>query len=207
MVVVVAYVPLAIWWNSDLLNAGSAGLAATDTQVRAEQGALVVAGSTLPEGYKPDTSLMPQVTVGPFLQAVARFGSSADSTNVLRKASPATRTTIDNMLLGGLPMSVTSATPVPGSCEAHPVGLSDPALVVNLPAGGIRVTAPKAAGLAIRVKWLSSAFPPMPLATSIGAGTTSIIKWSARPNGIRWQVELTAVPVPVAPGSFAIICT
>ena len=69
---------------------------------------------------------MPQVTVGPLLQAVAQFGSPGDSPDVLKKASAATRTTIDNMLLGGLPMSVTPATPASGAaarlCESHPVG-------------------------------------------------------------------------------------
>ena len=78
---------------------------------------------------------------------------------------------------------------------------------MNLPAGGIRVTAPTTVGLAIRVKWLSSTFPRMPLAAGIGAGMTSIMKWSTRPSGIRWKVELTPVPAPAASGSFATICT
>jgi hypothetical protein len=208
--VVVAFVPLAIWWNSDVLNSGGAGLSAADTQVRAEQGALVLAGSTLPAGYQPDNVVMPQVTVGWFLKAVAQFGSPGDSADTLKKAGAATRTAIDNMLLRGRPMSVTSATPASGAaenlCEFRPVGGGEPPLVVKLPASGIRVTAPPTAGLAIRVKWLSSAFPLTPLATGIGAGSTSIIKWSASGHSISWEVELTPVPVPAASGSFATIC-
>ena len=104
--VVVAYVPLAIWWNSDTLNSGGGFLTSTDTRVRAEQGALLFAGSTLPKGYRPDTNLMPQVTVGPLLAAAAQFGSPGDSSDVLKKSSAAARSAIDAMLLGGRPMWV-----------------------------------------------------------------------------------------------------
>jgi hypothetical protein len=210
VVIVVAYVPLAIWWNSDMLVSGGDVLTGAETQARAEQGALVLAGSALPRTYRPDTSVMPQVTVGSFLQAVEQFGSPGDGPTALTRASATTRKTIDEMLLRGRPMSVKSAAPTSAAgaklCEAHPIGLGEAPLVVNLPSGGIRVTAPPTAGLAIRVKSLSSTFPPMALATRIGAGTTSDIKWSSRPTGIHWQVELTPIPAPAPAGSLATIC-
>ena len=67
---VVAYAGLAIWWNASMLTVGDDGLASVSSQVQSELGAVVLAGSALPGRFQPDHVLMPQVTVGPYLDAV-----------------------------------------------------------------------------------------------------------------------------------------
>ena len=121
---VLGYVGVAIWWNSDALRSGSSALSASDSQVRAEEGALDLAGSTLPRTYQPDPVEMPQVTVGPYARAASEFGSPGDSRRVIMASSESLRSSIDAWLLKGRPMvfSGPSAGRGFGACTRLPLG-------------------------------------------------------------------------------------
>ena len=209
MVGIVGYVGLAIWWNSDVLRSGSTTLATSESQIRAEEGVLDLAGQTLPPTYQPDPVEMPQVTVGSYLRAAAAFGSPGDGRSAIMTSSEAVRSTIDGWLLRGLPMRIVPASgggETSCGCAQVPVGGVSPPPTFQLPVRGAGITAPADAALSIRVKSFSNTFPLAPV-TTVAPGSVSTIKWSTVPNGIRWEVELTPVPTPAASGSFAIICT
>lgn len=208
LIVVVAYTGLAIWWNADVLTAGDSGLASVSSQVRSELAAVVLAGSALPMRFRPDHVLMPQVTVGPFLEGVGKFGSPGVSTMYILHASNPLGATLDAMLLQGRPMRIAPAAVLPSQpvrCTVTPLSSSDPTTTFRLPRLGAYVTAPQGANLAVRVKALSSTFPDGALAT-ITAGSTDIVRWSVRPTTIHWDVELTLVPAAAPAGSVATVC-
>jgi hypothetical protein len=205
---VLGYVGVAIWWNSDALRSGSSALSASDSQVRAEEGALDLAGSTLPPTYQPDPVEMPQVTVGPYARAASEFGSPGDSRRVIMASSESLRSSIDAWLLKGRPMvfSGPSAGRGFGACTRLPLGGGAPSPTFALPVQGAQITAPGDAALAVRVKSFASAYPASEVAT-LQPGSTTFMRWSTRPSDVRWQVQLTPIPVESAAGSFATVCS
>ena len=208
---VVAYAGLAIWWNASVLTAGDGGLASVSSQVQSELGAVVLAGSALPGRFQPDHVLMPQVTVGPYLDAVGEFGSSGASTQDILRSGDPLGATLDAMLLRGRPMEIAppsefSSVPAAGDqCTVSPVGPRGSTPTFRLSSRGDFVTAPQGANLAVRVKSFSSKFPERPVAT-IAAGSTEVVRWTVRPTAIRWEVGLTPVPAPGPAGSVATVC-
>ena len=112
-VAVVAFAALAIWWNAAILTSGAAGLNGVSAQVETELGAVTLAGPALPATFQPDGTLMPQVTVGPYLKSVAAFGSPVGSAT---DAAYPFGASVDAMLLRGRPMEV---SPVSDPDKGH----------------------------------------------------------------------------------------
>ena len=208
LVAVIGYVGLAIWWNSDALRSGSSALNQSESQIRAEEGVLDLAGSSLPPKYQPDPVEMPQVTVGPYLRAAAAFGSPGDSRRIIMASDEVLRSSIDAWLLKGQPMEFSgpSAGQGAGRCTRLPLGGRAHAPTFELPTQGAQITAPDDAELAVRVKSFATDFPVSEVATLL-PGSTTLMRWSTRPNGIRWEVQLTPSPVQSDSGSFVTICT
>ena len=205
---VAAYAGLAIWWNSSTLTDGANGLAAVSSQVKAELGAVVLAGPALPGGFQPDGIDMPQVTVQPFLKAVTEFGSPGDSRHQIIASGASVRSRVDSMLLRGRPMEVSPGRgPSPTQahrCERHPIGSGHP-LVLELPPRGVWVTVPQGVGMSLRVRSLADGFPESPLSTLTG-GSTNKIAWSAQRTALRWKAELSPATELVPPGSAVTVC-
>ena len=183
---VVAYAGAAIWWNAGILSDGSANLTGVSNQVRAELGAVVLAGSALPANVQPDPQLMPQVQAGPFQAAAAAFGSPGDSRRNLEDRADPYGALVDAMLLRGRPMTVTrTSVPVLATaCSTLPVAAGAPAQSFDLRAGGAVVKAPPAAALAVRVRSFAPTFPDEPVATIL-PGTAALISWSPRATAVR----------------------
>ena len=207
---IVVYAGIAIWWNSSKLTTGSARLAVVASQVRPELGAIVLAGSALPENFQPDQTLIPQVTVGPYLKAVREFGPSGATAQAVRHPDNPVGANLDAMLLRGQPMKISSALEprilTPGEqCTQSPIGSTEPTVTFRLPPVGALITSPVGTNLAVRVRGLAAAFPVQPFAI-IKAGSTRFLTWSARSTALRWVVELTPSPSPAPTGSTATVC-
>jgi hypothetical protein len=187
---IVAYSTFAIWRNSDVLLAGRGGLLGVSQTVRAELGAVQLAGAVLPAGFRPDTKLMPQVTTGPFLAAVAAYGSPGDTALGISGAPPTARTAVDAMLLRALPMNLTPSLPPRSvtSCPESGVGTN---LVVTLPETGLWVTTSAAGPLAMEARAFSPTY--LPVSDSVvPAGATLHLAWSGAPAPIHWTVSVHA---------------
>jgi hypothetical protein len=208
VIAIAAYAGLAIWWNSGTLADGSLGLSEASSQVGSELGAVVLAGPALPTSFRPDTTAMPQVTVGPFLRAVRAFGSPGDSRHTIETSQAPLTSVVDAMLLRARHMEVSAdPRPLPSDrCEQRSVGEGSPSPTFTLSHQGVEVTAPAETGLEVRVRSFAQQYPDRPLAT-IAPGSTSTVRWSAKPSAINWQVELTPALSTAPPGSQATICS
>jgi len=142
---------------------------------------------------------MPQVTVGPYARAASEFGSPGDSRRVIMASSESLRSSIDAWLLKGRPMVFRgpSAGQGSGACTRLPLGGGAPSPTFALPVQGAQITAPDDAALAVRVKSFASAYPASEVAT-LQPGSTTFMRWSTRPSDVRWQVQLTPIPVESA---------
>jgi hypothetical protein len=206
---VVAFAAVAIWWNASTLTNGAAGLKGVSAQVETELGAVTLAQPALPVTFQPDGTLMPQVTVGPYLRSVAAFGSPVGS---LADAANPMGASVDAMLLRGRPMDVSSASDPDADqtndkrCVRSAISPGGQPVTFTLPQRGALVQAPPGAALDVRVKSFAEAFPNQALAV-VGAGSTSRLRWSAKTSSIRWTVELTPARSPAPVGSVATVCS
>jgi hypothetical protein len=208
---IVAYAALAIWWNASSLISGDGGLAQNSAVVQAELGAVALAGHVLPSTYRPNTLGMPQVKVGPFLRAVATFGSPGESRGAIESEPGPIRSAVDAMLLRGRPLTVSRTEGLTSDtahhCQRHTLGSTDPTLTFTLALRGTMVTSPQDAYLAIRARSLSNAFSTEPLAI-VAPGRTSLLTWSALSKHLNWYVQLAPIPSPgpAPPGTSVNLC-
>ena len=168
-------------------------------------------GVRLTAAFRPDHAFMPQVSVGRYRAAVHAFGSPGDSyTNILGEGA-GLRSTLDEMLLRGWPMEISSTAgpshveSANGGCVRSLLSPDSPTLTFNLPEQGVLVTAPQRAGLALRVKLFSASFPNQAMEV-IPSGSTILLKWSQRTTTLHWKVQMTAVPRSAPVGSVATVC-
>jgi len=190
---ILAYSAFAIWRNSDVLLSGQSGLLGVSQTVRAELGAVQLAGPALPATFRPDTHNMPQVTTGPFLAAVAAYGSPGDSAHGIPSAPAAARAAVDAMLLRARPMRLTIASTPGRPAGACTRSVSDTYPTVSLPTTGLWMTTPVTGPLSIEVR----AYSPTSLTVASGvvpAGTTLHLTWSGSPAPIQWTVLVHAPP-------------
>ena len=205
---VVAYAAFSIWWNAGALTNASEGLAGVTAQVKAELGAVSLAGDALPASFQPDGVQMPQVTVGPYRKAVAAFGSPAPTR---RGAGDRYGAALDAMLLRARPIEVSSVRhpatllTVGKGCRRSTLGPYRPSAVFALAQRGSVITAPRNTSIALRVKSFAATFPEAPLST-IAQGKTVALKWSPVPTGVHWTLEITPVPTPAAAASVVTVC-
>ena len=162
-VAVVAFAAVAIWWNAAVLTSGAAGLNGVSAQVETELGAVTLAGPALPATFQPDGTLMPQVTVGPYLKSVAAFGSPVGSAT---DAAYPFGASVDAMLLRGRPMEVSPVSdPDKGpavtakGCVRSTLGPNNATLTFTLSQRGSVISAPRDTSIALRVKSFAATFP------------------------------------------------
>jgi hypothetical protein len=205
---VVVYAALAIWWNAGVLVGSAAALNQVSAQVGAELDAVTLAGHALPATFQPDGTYMPQVSVGPYLQSVAAFGSSLPSSFHVTGPIGAT---LDAMLLRGRPMEVSPISD-PGQtlmtgrgCVQFPLSPQNQTITFTLPQRGSVITSPAHTSIALRAKSFSASFPEDPFFT-VAAGKTSVVRWSSAPTRVNWTLEITAVPAPPTADSVVTIC-
>jgi hypothetical protein len=205
---VVAYASLAIWWNASALDTSATGLAANSAVVRAKLGAVVLAGSALPAGFRPDTQYMPQVTVGPFLRAVAAFGSPGDSRRDLENAPAPLRSAVDAMLLQGRSFSVSGTGALTSSatarCQHDQLDPIEPTETIALHSRGAIVVSNGNVPLVVRARSLASTLSAV---ATVPPGAASVVRWSVRPTHLTWQVQFEVVQ-SAAPGAPSVtVCT
>ena len=99
---VVAVTVVSVRGNEQPFRLGAAGLRDASTYVKAELAALELAGSRVEPGFQPDPVRAPQITAGPYAEAVADLGSPADSINSVRSQSEAVRSAADGVLVRAL---------------------------------------------------------------------------------------------------------
>jgi hypothetical protein len=150
----------------------------------------------------PDLVLTPEnsdfnyytlVKAGPYLSAADKFGSPAYSESELAGAPESGRVAADKVLAAALPITLQPTPPPPASGCTTVRGTGPAAPVLNLPPGGVSLSATQGAqaSLALR-RYASPSFPvdPEPLR---GSAQLSIpTDHSSRP----WQLRLDA-PRPV----------
>jgi hypothetical protein len=150
----------------------------------------------------PDLVLTPEnsdfnyytlVKAGPYLSAADKFGSPAYSESELAGAPESARVAADRVLAAALPITLQPTPPPPASGCTTVRGTGPAAPVLNLPPGGVSLSATQGAqaSLALR-RYASPSFPvdPEPLR---GSAQLSIpTDHSSRP----WQLRLDA-PRPV----------
>jgi hypothetical protein len=97
-VAVAALVALAAGGGLAALERGAGGLRTLTTAAAPRLAALEIAGVSAAPGYQPDPGREPQVTAGPYLSAVAEFGSPSLSEAELVAANPEQRAAADQVL-------------------------------------------------------------------------------------------------------------
>jgi len=205
-VAVVGVAGLIVWGNSATLIEGKNGLLSVSLRVRAELGGVELAGRSLPATFQPDAHDMPQVTVGPYLQAVHDLGSLADPPATLRGLDEPNRLAIDAMVLAGAPIRAHPLSgqglPGLGPCPVVAAAPGPGARVVTLPAGGLIVRAPADTAITVDARFLATSFAPV---STVPAGGAVELRWQGSTAAVRWQLELTpthpgGTPPSCAPG-------
>lgn len=195
VVLVVGYAGTVVWWNTGVLRQGQAGLLANSRFVRAELTAVQLVGRQLPSSFHPDPQRMPQVSVGPYLAAVAAYGSPALSVSAIRSQPVAVTRALDNLLLRELPMRIEPVQS--GSAPTHPCSThqSRNATEALLPPSGIWMSAPKGGSEEVSVRAFSSRYTPAS-GSPIPGGQTFHLVWTGKSPEIRWYVQVSGSGQP-----------
>ncbi len=188
----VAAVALMAAWggNVDQLDIGGVGLRDNSQYVSAQLGAVELAGAALDPSLQPDPVRMPQVTVGPYLAAVAQFGSPSDSVAELRSRQEPMRAEADGVLAAAI--TVVAPTGPGAQCVTASgvvtTGSEGATLVVTGPAE-------------VRTRVFADAFPTGATLSLPGAEPTAV---NLPALGVPWVVDVQGPPtttVCVAAGS------
>jgi hypothetical protein len=177
--------------NLEAMRHGASGLRDVSTYVRAELGALELAGRLAPPDLQPDVVRMPQVEAAKYLDAVANLGSMADRPSELTRRGPQVRMATDDLLLRILLARGDAAvleqpdreehgtcrSVRPGSAEIG--GLDTPLVMVR--------TGPQPAQVWLRR--FGPAFADDPL-LSVPPMSTAQIRWASRLRSQDWRMRL-----------------
>ncbi len=147
-----------------------------------------VVGKAFPPRFRPDPTLMPQIVTGPYLAAVAAYGSPGLPSDQLDRQPAKVRTTVDAMVLRGLPMHITEVPVSPSTAVCRSAPTVGPA-VFDLPAAGLWITASAASAATLGARWISPTFLPIRAGTIV-AGTAVHLRWSGASTNIRWQIRI-----------------
>lgn len=193
--------------NYGSLRSGSLYLQDWSRYVRAELGALELAGPGTRSDFAPDPVRAPDITADRYFAAVRQYGSPASSPAEIARAGEAERQAADSVLLnatrtaaapggeaaGGSPPTVEAAdngrTTTQGGCILFTPARAGAVLDVNVPAPGLLIESSGTAPAEFRLRSFATGFAEQPFA-SVPAGRHSI-----RPpvrNEVRWHARLTA---------------
>jgi hypothetical protein len=205
LLVVGIFVGASVLANFGPLRGGSQYLQEWSRYVRAELGALELAGPGTRSDFAPDPVRAPDITAGKYFAAVRDYGSPASSSSEIARAAEGERQAADSVLLqatgtavvpggvaGSEPPAVEEATAgrtaVEGGCVRFVPSGTDAALAVSVPALGIVVEPRGAAPVEVRFRSFAAGYPEQPFA-SVPTGRSRL-----RPptrNGVRWHARLT----------------
>lgn len=195
VVIIVGYASAVIWWNTGVLRQGQEGLLLDSRFVRAELTAVQLMGHQLPSSFQPDPQRMPQVSVGPYLAAVAAYGSPALPTGSLHHQPLAVNMALDTLLLRGLPMKMhpvrSGSTPTQTCVQNRLMGTT----VITLPASGVWISAPKGDPTMVSIRAFSPRYTTVP-GSPISGGQTVHLAWSGTNAAIRWYVQVSGSGQP-----------
>jgi hypothetical protein len=207
LVVVGVVVAAAALANFGSLRDGSRYLQDWSRYLRAELGALELAGPATRSDFKPDPVRAPDITAGKYFAAIRDYGSPASSASEIARAGEAERQAADSVLLQALGASAfpggSIAPGAPPIVEAASNGQAaarrgcvrfvpsgaGAALDLNVPAGGLVVDSGGTAPTELRLRSFATAFPQQPF-TSLPAGRHSLRLFARK--GVRWHARLTA---------------
>ena len=111
LVVLAVFVGASAIANFGSLRSGSQYLQDSSRYVRAELGALELAGAGTRADFAPDPVRAPDITAGKYFAAIRDYGSPASSTSEIARAGEGERQAADSVLLQALGAAV-----VPGEC-------------------------------------------------------------------------------------------
>ena len=179
--------------------------------MKAELAALELAGKRVEAGFQPDPVRAPQITAGPYAEAVADLGSPADSITEVRSRPEAVRNAADGVLVRALDIGLRRApTASSGGTLPKPVvrqgtsALEDECIVVT-PEGGratvdlsgdalaLSVQADSAAGVDAMVRNLASELGGAPLGTIPATETRAVALPRVRSGP--WTIALSSTGV------------
>jgi hypothetical protein len=211
LAVVAVFVSAAAIANFGSVRSGSQFLQDWSRYVRAELGALELAGPETRSDFAPDPVRAPDITAGRYFAAVRQWGSPASSAEEITRAGEGEKQAADSVFLQALGVSArpggAPARTAPPSVEATDKGgatirggcvrfaPSGPgaALDVSIPDPGLLVEGRGSARVQLRLRGFAAGFAEQPFA-SLSAGRHSV-RVPVR-AGVRWHARLTtAEPV------------
>lgn len=163
-----AVLVFSIAGNLQPLRSGSRFLRDTDTFTRAELAAVEIAKGSVKPDFRPDTQRMPQVSAGPYLDAVSDYGSAAINESELPSQSEQVREAVDGVLVAGMGLRLGPA----------PAAFCDKSRIVRPGAAGAdlpiahpgALISPLGGPVQIRLRRYGSAAPAKPLAVTAKQG-------------------------------------
>jgi hypothetical protein len=201
-------VVLAACSNSYTLVDGSDGLRQDSVLVKGDLRAVELAGNRLPANFQPVPVDAPQISVGPYLEAVAALGSPADSYAQLLAAPEDVRASADGLLVLAVQPAVKpiekanaatrgrerSPDLVNARCTSKAGGAEDAEgqLQLGLGPAGLFIAAPSSAAVQVRLRLFSSQFPAAPTATvPAGSAAQFVLRAPLSHLSLSWRAQLT----------------
>jgi hypothetical protein len=196
-----------------LLRSGAVGLRTTSKIVTAELGAMEIAASYAPPGYRPDAVRAPPVYAGLYLHTVRSIGSSpADTPTEIEDAAPFARAAADKVLMAlesprllsfpaaGLLapvhapslVSLSRATQLrrSGCVQLAPLADSSMNVTLKLPASGLIIHSEGVSGVGLAVRRFGESFNPLPRASVPSRSAVLLSALADRAPQVPWQVRL-----------------
>jgi hypothetical protein len=193
--------------NFGSLRSGSVYLQDWSRYVRAELGALELAGPGTRSDFKPDPVRAPDITAGRYFEAIRQYGSPASTADEIASAGEPERRAADSVLiqaLGALVLdggtAASSAAPdvdatdkgeasTRGGCVRFTPSAAGASLDVSVPTRGLVIESTGSSPVELRLRSFAAGFP-QPAFAAIPSGTRSV-RLPTR-NGVRWHARLTA---------------
>jgi hypothetical protein len=207
LVVLAVLVGAAAVANFGSLRSGSQYLQEWSRYVRAELGALELAGPGTRSDFAPDPVRAPDITAGRYFEAVRQYGSPASTPGEIASAGEPERQAADSVLTQALGVLVldggdAASTGPPGvdavdkgqattqgGCVRFTPSAAGASLDMNVPASGLVVESRGATPVELRLRSFAAGYPQQPFA-SLPNGTRTL-RLPTR-EGVRWHARLTA---------------
>jgi hypothetical protein len=181
--------------NYSALNGGSRTLQDSSAHVRAELGALEVAGRSVDPNYIPDQQRTQGVRAGRYLAVVKAHGSPADSAEEIAREPEPIRQEADAVLARALGVTVLPASRAGARgqrcTELRPRG-SEGVVDLTLPAAGL-VVEPEQRAIEFRLRHFADGYAEQPFGT---ISRRTLIRIGRGRSALDWHLQLrTRLPV------------
>jgi hypothetical protein len=192
--------------NYASLRSGSLSLQDSATHIRAELGALEVAGTSVDPNYVPDQARTQGVRAGRYLAVVRAHGSPSDSATEIARQPEGIRQEADAVLaraLGATLRPAPATRPVGrapdlvgvsggmvrirGSCLSFRTRTPDALLELALPTTGLAVDPEGRSPVELRTRHFATQYPPQPLVT---VSEPRLIRIGRARTELRWYMQV-----------------